>query len=113
MNKYYHNPRCSKSRLGIDFLNENNIEFEIIEYLKTGVSEKDFLEIVQKSGLKPLEGLIRTKESHFKDLDLKGKNLTDKEWAKVINENPKLLERPILVTKDHAKVGRPTENLLA
>ncbi|MAE59668.1 MAG: arsenate reductase (glutaredoxin) [Halobacteriovorax sp.] len=113
MNKYYHNPRCSKSRLGIDFLNENNIEFEIIEYLKTGVSEKDFLEIVQKSGLKPLEGLVRTKESLFKDLGLKGKNLTDKEWAKVINENPKLLERPILVTKDQAKVGRPTENLLA
>ena len=103
MNKYYHNPRCSKSRLGIDFLNENNIEFEIIEYLKTGVSEKDFLEIVQKSGLKPLEGLVRTKESLFKDLGLKGKNLTDKEWAKLINENPKLLERPILVTKDQAK----------
>ena len=113
MNKYYHNPRCSKSRQGIEFLNNYDFPFEVVEYLKTGVSEKDFLEIVKKSGLKPLEGLIRTKESLFKELGLKDKDFSDKEWARVISENPKLLERPILVTDKKAKIGRPTENLLA
>ena len=109
-NKYYHNPRCSKSRQGLEVLEKRNVSFEIVEYLKSGISQSEFLDIIKKSGLKPLDGLVRTKESLFKELGLKGKDLTSKEWAKVISENPKLLERPILVTDRKAVIGRPPEN---
>jgi len=32
--KYYHNPRCGKSREGLALLHENGHEPEIVEYLK-------------------------------------------------------------------------------
>ena len=110
MNKYFHNPRCSKSRQGLAILEENGVELKIVEYLKEGISQKDFLEIVRLSNRSPLDGLIRTKEALFKELDLKGKEFSNKEWAKIISENPKLLERPILLNDSTAVVGRPPES---
>ena len=111
MNKYFHNPRCSKSRQGLAILENNNIKLTIIEYLKEGISQKDFLDIIERSGLSPLEGLVRTKEALFKELDLKGKEFSNKEWAKLISENPKLLERPILQKDTTALLGRQPENI--
>ncbi len=108
--RYFHNPRCSKSRQGLEILNQSNVDLEVYEYLKKGVSKKDFLSIVKLSKLKPLDGLIRVKEKLFKELELKGKELSNQEWAEVISENPSLLERPIILSSDIAIVGRPPEN---
>jgi arsenate reductase len=108
---YYHNPKCSKSRLGLELLNENNIDFEIKEYLKEGLEKEEVLGLFTKLSLSPLDGVIRVKEALFKELDLKGKDLSDEEWAQVLADNPKLLERPILVAGKKAEIGRPTENL--
>ncbi|MDD0852263.1 arsenate reductase (glutaredoxin) [Halobacteriovorax sp. GB3] len=109
---YYHNPRCSKSRQGLELLKEKGVEPTVKLYLKEPMTEKEVLEIFKKAKLSPLEGLVRTKEATFKELNLKDKTLTDKQWAKTIVENPVLLERPLLVSKDRAAVGRPPENLL-
>ena len=38
--KIYHNPRCRKSREGVQYLSNKGIEFKIIEYLKNEISEK-------------------------------------------------------------------------
>jgi len=108
---YYHNPRCSKSRLGLELLQENDIQFDIKEYLKEGFDKKELESLFKKLNLAPLEGVIRTKEALFKELDLKGKDLSLSEWIDVLIENPKLLERPILVSDKDAVIGRPTENL--
>jgi arsenate reductase len=107
MIRYYHNPRCSKSRQGLVLLEEKGIEAEIKEYLKEPMTQKEVLELISKLAIKPLDGMIRTKEARFKELELKGQFLSDKEWAKIIVENPVLLERPILVIDDQAKIGRP------
>lgn len=109
---YYHNPRCSKSRQGLELLKENGVEPTVKLYLKEAMTEKEVLEIFKKAKLSPLEGLVRTKEATFKELNLKDKTLSDKQWAKTIVENPVLLERPLLVSKNSAAVGRPPENLL-
>lgn len=109
---YYHNPRCSKSRQGLELLENNGVQPEVKLYLKEGVTATEFKELVKKTGLKPLEGLIRVKEATFKELELKGQDLSVDQWAKVISENPVLLERPILVNGTKAKVGRPPEDLL-
>ncbi len=110
---YYHNPRCSKSRLGLELLNEKGLTPEIKEYLKDGLTTKEVCALAKALGINPIEGLIRTKEALFKELGhSKDENLSSEEWAKVISKNPKLLERPILVNGDKAAIGRPTENLL-
>lgn len=97
MLKIYHNSRCKKSRNGLNYLQDKGLEFEIVEYLKIGLTEEDVKDFIAKSGLSPME-LVRTQEDYYKK-EMKGKDLSD---AKIITEiaaNPKLLQRPLVENK--------------
>jgi len=107
--KVYHNSRCRKSRGGLEYLKSKTDDFEIIEYLKKGLSLDEVKEIVLKTNLRP-EKLVRTQEDYFKK-ELKGKSFTDEEWMMIISENPKLLQRPVVIKKHKAVVGDPPENI--
>jgi len=107
--KIYHNPRCKKSREGLQFILDRGIEVQVIDYIKNSLSLTELQEIVMKLGKKPQE-IIRTQEEYFKKY-LKGRNFTDDEWLRIIAENPKLLERPIVVEKHKAVIGQPPENI--
>ena len=39
----YHNPRCSKSREGLEILTNSGKEFKIREYLKEPLSEEELI----------------------------------------------------------------------
>lgn len=108
---YYHNPRCSKSRQGLELLEEKGLELEVKDYLKMGFDKEELKEIFDKLGKSPLE-VVRKKEKVFKELDLENKNLSLDEWLNTIVENPILMERPILKTPGRAAIGRPIEELL-
>jgi len=109
--KYFHNPRCSKSRQGLELLKENSINPEIVFYLETPPTEKELTIIIEKLAIKPIQ-LIRKTEKIFKE-QFKGKTLSDKEWIQAMVKYPKLIERPILIDKKRAAVGRPPEDLLS
>jgi arsenate reductase (glutaredoxin) len=100
MLKIFHNPRCRKSREGLEFLKSKTSSFEVIEYLKTGLKENELNEILLKSNLEPSH-IIRTNEDIFRK-ELKGKSFTHEEWIKIICENPNLLQRPFIVGKHKA-----------
>jgi len=108
---YYHNPSCSKSRQGLTILQKKGLDFEIVEYLKVPLKEDDITQLFQKLGLEPIKA-IRTKEEIYSKLGLAEKRPTPTEWAKIICNNPILLERPILSHENQAIIGRPPENLL-
>ncbi len=107
--KIYHNPRCSKSRAGLKLIQEAGKDVEIIEYLKTPPTETELKKLLHMLGMSPLE-LIRKNEAIFKE-QFKGKELTEDEWIKIMAENPKLIERPIVVDGDKAVMGRPAEKI--
>ena len=108
--KIYHNPRCSKSRIGLGILQDAKVDFEIVKYLDEIPSEKELKEIIKKLGIKPME-LVRKGEKIWKE-NYKGKELSDAEIIKAMVENPKLIERPIVIKGDKAVIGRPSENIL-
>lgn len=108
--KVYHNNRCSKSRCSIQFLEEQNSEFEIIEYLKNPLTKNELSELISKLGIQPFE-LIRKNEADFKE-NFKGKELSNDEWIQAMIDFPKLMERPIIVKGNKAVIGRPTERIL-
>ena len=109
MIKIFHNPRCSKSRAGLAYLESKNIAFEVIDYLKNPLSIQDLKSIISKTGKTPFE-LVRTHEQIFKD-QFKGKSLSDDQWLEVLTEFPKLLHRPIVVSGDRAVFAQPPEEI--
>jgi len=109
MIKIYHNPRCRKSRETLEIIRQAGYEPEIIEYLQNPPSETELKDLLKKMGKRP-EEIIRKGEDVFKT-NFKGKQLTDDEWIKVMVENPKLIERPIVVKETKVILGRPPENV--
>lgn len=105
----YHNPRCSKSRQGLDVLKESGKDFKVREYIKEPVSEEELSEVLEKLGMAPIE-LVRTEEKIWKE-NYKGKDLSDEELIRVMAEHPKLIQRPIVVKDNSAVVGRPASNI--
>ena len=105
----YHNPRCKKSRAGLQHVIEKNIDHKVREYLKDQLSEAELTSLIMKLHVKPIE-LIRTQEEYYRK-ELKGLNLNDEEWIKIMVENPKLIHRPIVEGKYKAVVGDPVENI--
>ena len=108
---YYHNPRCRKSREGLTFLNEKNIQPKIREYLKENLTHQELISILDKLNMRPDE-LMRKNEATYKN-EIKGKKLTDDQLILKMVENPKLIERPILVHGNRATIGRPAENFMS
>jgi arsenate reductase (glutaredoxin) len=109
MIKIYHNPRCKKSRAGLQHLEKKGEAFEVVEYLKAPIDEKELGDVLVKLNLKPQE-LVRTQEELYKK-ELKGKQFTDAEWIKLLVENPKLIKRPIVVKGYKAVWAEPPEEM--
>lgn len=107
MTKIYHNPRCSKSRQGLEILTNSGKPFEVVKYLDNNLSVEDLKEIIALLSIKPID-LVRKNEAIWKS-DFKGKTLTDSEIIEAMVNNPKLIERPIVVYGKKAIIGRPPE----
>jgi len=110
MIKIYHNPRCRKSREGLQILENSGKEFEIIKYLEDIPSEEELAKIIKKLNINPIQ-LVRKNEKVWKE-NFKGKDLSDHEIVKAMIENPKLIERPIVINNNKAVIGRPPETIL-
>lgn len=109
MYKVYHNTRCKKSRAGLQYLQDKGLEVEVIEYLKNPLSLIELTQLFAKLNHKPSE-MIRKQEAIFKS-KFKGKTFTEDEWIRIITENPKLLNRPIILKGNKAVWGDPVENI--
>lgn len=104
-----HNPRCSKSRAALDYLEEKGIFPIIVKYLDTPLNHQEIKQVLDKLGMKPIE-LIRQNEDYYKK-EIKGKDFSDEELIIAMVENPKLIERPIIINGPKAVVGRPAEKI--
>ncbi len=107
----WHNPRCSKSRNSLALLEEKGIEAEVVKYLDTPPTKEALRTLLSQLGISAKE-LMRTKEDAYKVLGLKDVDDEEKLIAAMV-ENPKLIERPIVIKDGKAVIGRPIENVLA
>lgn len=104
----YHNPRCQKSRQAVEWLDEQAIDYEIVEYLKQPPSVAELKKIIKALGTQSLS-LLRKKEALYQELGKPGFDDPDT-FANLLHEHPKLMERPLWVGKQVA-IGRPLENI--
>ena len=109
MIRIYHNPRCRKSRAGLEYLQNKTGDFETIDYIKNGISQEEIREILAKMNTPP-SNLVRIQEDYYKK-ELKGRDIPGEEWIIILAENPRLIQRPIIVTEHKAVLGQPPENI--
>jgi arsenate reductase len=107
----YHNPRCSKSRQTLALLQERGIEPKIVEYLQSPPDAATLAIILTQLNISARE-LMRTGEDDYKAAkdELAEKSETDLiAW---MIEHPKVIQRPIVVTAQGARIGRPPQDVL-
>lgn len=105
----YHNPRCSKSREGLQLLELEGKPFTTVKYLNEPLTKEELTEIINKLNIKPIE-LVRQKEDIWIK-NYKGKDLSDGKVIDIMVEHPNLIERPIVVNGNKAVIARPAERI--
>ena len=110
MIQIYHNSRCGKSRDCLLFITETGKKFEVIKYLEDIPTFDELTNIIKKLDIKPID-LIRKKEKIWIE-NFKNLQMTDTEIINAMISNPILIERPILIKRTRAIVGRPIESVI-
>ena len=114
--KFYHNPRCSKSRQALKLISSQNITLEIIKYLDEGISKLDLKNIFNTLEIDK-NNFLRKNEKSFKDLNINLNTISTDKLIKLIIENPIIIQRPLAIKYEKdvfidAIIGRPPEMVL-
>ena len=107
----YHNPRCSKSRQTLQIIKDHGIQPIVIEYLKAPLNESELENISRLLNKRP-KGFVRKSETDFKENNIKDIIENDTELIYKMVQFPKIIERPIVIYKNKAVLGRPPESVL-
>mgnify|MGYP001326558125 FL=1 len=114
--KFYHNPRCSKSRQALQLISSQNITFEIIKYLEEGISKLDLENVLNRLEI-DINNFLRKNEKAFKDLNIDLKKISTDQLIKLIIKNNIIIQRPLAIKYEKdvfidAVIGRPPEMIL-
>jgi arsenate reductase (glutaredoxin) len=107
--KIYFNPNCSKCRIARNYLEESNCKYEIIEFLKSPMSKEEIKDILKKGNLS-INQILRKNEPEYFEL-IKDKNLSEDQIITILIEHPRILQRPIITSKNNAIIARNFDSL--
>ena len=93
----------------MQILNEKNIEFEEIHYLKNPLNKEQLKDLSVKLRLSPGEFV---RKGDMKKLDLTIDLTNNEDVLSNMVAHPKIIERPIIVNGNYAVIGRPAERVL-
>lgn len=105
--KIYQKPTCGKCRATLSLLSESGEAFDSVNYYETPLTVDELKELIRKLGV-PARDILRQDEPSARELT----SASDETLIKAMIANPDLMQRPIVVRGDQAKVCRPPENVL-
>lgn len=105
----WHNPRCSKSRNALSYLDEKGIIPTVYKYMDENPSVDELKNMLKLLDIN-VRDWMRTKEDIYKELNLKDIQDEDKLLEAMAN-NPELIERPVVINAKKAVIARPLENI--
>lgn len=103
----YQKPTCSKCRATISLLKESGQDFDSVNYYEAPLTVEELRKLIQKLNL-PVRDVLRKDEPAARSLD----SASDDEIITAMVENPDLMQRPIVVRGDQARLCRPPENVM-
>ena len=110
LNTIWHNPRCAKSRTALKLLNDRSIDVTVFYYLNEIINYEDLMLVVKKLSIPNLQ-LVRKHEKIFRALGL-NRSSKDEVLIQAMLQNPILIERPLVISRERAIIGRPPERVL-
>ena len=108
----YHNPACGTSRNTLALIRATGTEPQVIHYLETPPSREELVSLIRRMGIGPRD-LLREKGTPYVELGLAEPSLTDDQLIDAMIEHPVLINRPIVVGPNGAKLCRPSEEVLS
>lgn len=107
----YFNPSCGKARGAAALLEEQGVDFQIIEYLKEPLNRETLGNLISLIPDNPAE-MVR-KDRRFTELGLEANNYrTPEQVLDLLLTYPELMQRPIAVKNNRALICRPAEKVL-
>ena len=106
----YHNPRCRKSREAVQYMEGRGVSLKIVKYLDQLFDVNSLGEVLKKIDMKPSE-IVRRNEVLWKKV-YDGNNLSEDQILKLLVEQPRLIERPIVTLGNKGVLARPIESLI-
>lgn len=110
----YHNPRCSKSREALaiaeQFADERKLQLDVVDYQKTPLTLAQLQDLHRQWG-GPVSALVRDNEADYAALGLA--EADDAALLEALAAHPKLLQRPVVVYRGRAVIGRPPQLIQA
>ncbi|KFN42911.1 arsenate reductase (glutaredoxin) [Arenimonas oryziterrae] len=107
----FHHPDCSKSRAAVELLAQHGLRPRLLAYLETPPTVAEIEALLRLLAIAPRE-LMRRDEPEYAALGLEETTLTHDELVAALAANPRLIQRPILIHRGRAAIGRPVERLL-
>ena len=84
----------------------------MVLYLETPPDAQTIRQLLKMLNMGSARDLMRQKEDLYKSLNLNDTSLTEDRLIQAMVDNPKLIERPIVVANGKARIGRPPEDVL-
>ena len=100
---FFHNKRCSKSREVKKYLDENNIKYNVVDYLNI-LPNKNFLKKVLLKLENNFEEIIRVNEEIYKTLKIDEKVHTFENMINLAVKHPILIQRPIVTIQRNNEI---------
>jgi arsenate reductase len=108
----YHNPKCGTSRNTLEMIRASGVEPKIIEYIKTPPSRDELIGLMKAMGFASPRQLMRRKEPIYTELGYDDQVWSDDQLLDAMLDQPKLIERPIVITPLGTRICRPSETVL-
>lgn len=106
--RIFHNPQCSTSRKTLQRLRDAGVEPDVVQYLKTPPTRDELAQLISDAGLTPSQA-VRRREALFSELSLA--DADDEALLDAMAQNPRLIERPFVVTAKGTRLARPVETV--
>lgn len=107
----YHNPNCGTSRNVLALIRQAHIEPHVIEYLETPPDRATLEDLVARTG-GSVRALLRERGTPYAELGLGEPHWTDAQLIDQMLAHPILINRPIVVIGERARLCRPSETVL-
>ena len=106
MTKVYCYSKCSTCKKALKWLDENEIEYQVIDIKEKHPDEKTLRRLHKKSGL-PLKKFFNTSGQLYREMELSKKlpDMNEDEMFALLASDGMLVKRPLLITKDRVLTG--------